>query len=573
MQSPTELRATVFVGNIAVFCTEGDLAKHFSSCGEIIEIRLALNEDKSKHLSYGFVRYTNIACAQLAIQTLNGTLLCGRPLKVDRAQSQRLSPQGNASASNKFMDRSSSSFNSASVHVSFLSHQTRKIINEETLRFLFGGFGAITDVIITKHNIDEAAQKQSGYGFVHFPLNAEGIESALKMSESVIDVLIDGVNYKCKLSHDLELRFRQQQANAPRQSPGGANVMLSSPHSMPASPLTATMSYHQSSALSPLQHQQQQLSGSASYYENSPAATYSSGRLSTFSTPSPGLMMPNSRLSGSSNSSFGTNTPSPAVMRDGPPSGPCIQSPVNLNPPVSYAGMRPVTNGNNNPGRGMGSAVNRTLRSNSSSTTFYSLLPPSGAPPPVSGGGVGSPRCEIPRNKQSFHDIADNFKRMSLDTMSINSSEPSPRSYLHSSASSGSSDSLSSNASVGIAWDNNRHNDALLRGQQNLRSSSFGGCAPPRAISLDDPCAVGGVVATTNVMLSPTAPQTPPTPPPLHIPVSSLYILPPEECNPRHGHSQQQQQQLQHAYHHHHQHNQNPYYSLASSSYHTNKNL
>lgn len=81
MQSPTELRSTVFVGNIAVFCTEADLAKHFSSCGEIMEIRLALNEDKSKHLSYGFVRFTNIACAQLAIQTLNGTLLCGRTLK------------------------------------------------------------------------------------------------------------------------------------------------------------------------------------------------------------------------------------------------------------------------------------------------------------------------------------------------------------------------------------------------------------------------------------------------------------------------------------------------------------
>lgn len=382
------------------------------------------------------------------------------------------------------------------------------------------------------------------------------------MSESVIDVLIDGVNYKCKLSHDLEQRFRQQQVNAPRQSPGGANGMLTSPHSMPTSPLTATMSYHQSSVPSPLQHQQQQLSGNASYYENSPA-TFSSGRLSTFSTPSPGLMMSNNRLSGSSNSSFGTNTPSPAVMREGLPSAPCIQSPVNLNPPVSYATMRPVTNGNNHAGRGMGSAVNRTLRSNSSSTTFYSLLPQTGAPPSVSGSGISSPRCDIPRNKQSFHDIADNFKRMSLDTMSSNSSEPSPRSYVHSSMSSGSSDSLNSCASVGIAWDNNRHNDALR--QQALRGGSFGGgCPPPRAISLDDPCTTGAG-ATTNI-IPPTGPQTPPTPPPLHVPVSSLYILPPEECNPRLGHSQQ----LQNAYH---QHNQNPYYSIASSSYHTNKNL
>lgn len=80
-QQQDELSCTIFVGNIAVFCSEADLHAHFTTCGEIAEIRLARSEDMSKHLSYGFIRYSLIQSAQLAIQTMNGTILCGRPLK------------------------------------------------------------------------------------------------------------------------------------------------------------------------------------------------------------------------------------------------------------------------------------------------------------------------------------------------------------------------------------------------------------------------------------------------------------------------------------------------------------
>ena len=80
-QLQDELSCTIFVGNIAVFTTETDLHNHFVSCGEITEVRLARSEDMSKHLSYGFIRYANVQSALLAIQTMGGTILCGRPLK------------------------------------------------------------------------------------------------------------------------------------------------------------------------------------------------------------------------------------------------------------------------------------------------------------------------------------------------------------------------------------------------------------------------------------------------------------------------------------------------------------
>lgn len=81
MASTSDLRTTVFVGNLAVFCTEADVSELFSSCGEVVEIRIAKSDDNSKHLAYGFVKYNSVASAQIAIKKLDGAILCGRTLK------------------------------------------------------------------------------------------------------------------------------------------------------------------------------------------------------------------------------------------------------------------------------------------------------------------------------------------------------------------------------------------------------------------------------------------------------------------------------------------------------------
>jgi RNA recognition motif-containing protein len=77
----TDLRTTIFVGNLSVFCTEQDLEQVFSRYGTILEIRMAKSEDRSKHLSYGFIKFASVASAQLAMIELDGRILCGRPLK------------------------------------------------------------------------------------------------------------------------------------------------------------------------------------------------------------------------------------------------------------------------------------------------------------------------------------------------------------------------------------------------------------------------------------------------------------------------------------------------------------
>ncbi len=76
-----DLRSTLFVGNLSVFCTEQDILQIFSPYGQILEIRMAKSEDSNKHLSYGFVKFSNVASAQLAMHDLKDVVLCGRPLK------------------------------------------------------------------------------------------------------------------------------------------------------------------------------------------------------------------------------------------------------------------------------------------------------------------------------------------------------------------------------------------------------------------------------------------------------------------------------------------------------------
>lgn len=79
-----DLRSTLFVGNLSVFCTEKEIEQVFTPYGHILEIRMAKSEDQSKHLSYGFIKFANVASAQLAMHDLNGVVLCGRPLKYEK---------------------------------------------------------------------------------------------------------------------------------------------------------------------------------------------------------------------------------------------------------------------------------------------------------------------------------------------------------------------------------------------------------------------------------------------------------------------------------------------------------
>lgn len=71
----------LFVGDLSLFCNESDLQVAFSPFGEISEVRMKRNKVTKRHLSYGFVEYTQPNAAVAAMNEMNGKLLNGRALK------------------------------------------------------------------------------------------------------------------------------------------------------------------------------------------------------------------------------------------------------------------------------------------------------------------------------------------------------------------------------------------------------------------------------------------------------------------------------------------------------------
>lgn len=72
---------TLFVGDLSIFCTEEDLKELFEQYGELAEVKIIRCEETKKNLSYGFVKYVETDAAVKANEELNGTMLCGRPLR------------------------------------------------------------------------------------------------------------------------------------------------------------------------------------------------------------------------------------------------------------------------------------------------------------------------------------------------------------------------------------------------------------------------------------------------------------------------------------------------------------
>lgn len=74
-------RCSLFVGDLAIFCTELDLERVFSPFGNIAEIKIMRSEETYRNLSYGFVKFSTFESAQQAMNALDGVLLCGRPMR------------------------------------------------------------------------------------------------------------------------------------------------------------------------------------------------------------------------------------------------------------------------------------------------------------------------------------------------------------------------------------------------------------------------------------------------------------------------------------------------------------
>lgn len=74
-------KTSLFIGDLAIFCTEQDILGAFSPYGTILEIKIMRSEETSRNLSYGFIKFATPQSAIAAMNELNGVILCGRPMR------------------------------------------------------------------------------------------------------------------------------------------------------------------------------------------------------------------------------------------------------------------------------------------------------------------------------------------------------------------------------------------------------------------------------------------------------------------------------------------------------------
>jgi RNA recognition motif-containing protein len=84
----------LYVGNLAYATTDAGLRSHFESAGEVSSAEVVMDRMSGRSKGFGFVEMANADAAQNAMSTLNGSMLDGRPLRIDFAKPKEDRPRG-----------------------------------------------------------------------------------------------------------------------------------------------------------------------------------------------------------------------------------------------------------------------------------------------------------------------------------------------------------------------------------------------------------------------------------------------------------------------------------------------
>ncbi|KAK4524185.1 hypothetical protein GAYE_SCF02G2084 [Galdieria yellowstonensis] len=90
----------LFVGNLSYKASEKDLFKVFSSCGQVLDVRIPRSNSKA-HRGFAFIRM-NVTGASIALQRLQGASVVGRPIVVSESVThEKTVAQGDEEESNQ----------------------------------------------------------------------------------------------------------------------------------------------------------------------------------------------------------------------------------------------------------------------------------------------------------------------------------------------------------------------------------------------------------------------------------------------------------------------------------------
>lgn len=239
----------IFIEGLPIECMETDLIKLLQPCGKVNAVSMHRHPNPSlpplrPNSISASVEFQVREHAEAAVYLLETSVIWGRRLSARLITPVMPSP----AMSNPSVGMSSGSGNSnskalrsAQVHISYLTKQLVTIVTEQMILELFSTFGKVIEVSLKKKCVDTEMCIQNGYGFVHYPLTAEGIESALRAVETLHQVTINNISYDCSVSNQL----KQVLMSTGRLPAGGAESghgnSMASMHAMAAASSTANM--------------------------------------------------------------------------------------------------------------------------------------------------------------------------------------------------------------------------------------------------------------------------------------------------------------------------------------------
>jgi len=265
--------ATIFLGDLSVYCTERDIFDLFHRFGSVESVQIKKGEDGTTpkpHLCYGFVKFHHRECAEMAYSALNGKVFLGRPLRIGWAASNSTSRHQPPLLPEKKKP-------TAQVHVTFFCPLSVAPVTESKLREIFERFGNVVDVTINRADNHMEIAIHSGFGFIHYDLDPTGVQSALNAIEMIHEKTIDGISFGCTISHGLETYLKNAAFHQPttalneQQAPRGNMNPLLPP--TPAGSLKFRNPSWSSASMSPSQS-----SSSRSSFTSTPPGFPGSGR-------------------------------------------------------------------------------------------------------------------------------------------------------------------------------------------------------------------------------------------------------------------------------------------------------